>query len=88
MSVDFTHIVLGDVLTMLTIVGTILVGAYSLLQRLSLVDASVAGVKLDVSDIRLELKKQTDILVELAQTRERMNSIEKRLDDLISRPGG
>lgn len=87
MSLDFSHIDLGNLLTMLTVLGSVMTAVYSLLSKLNLVVVSVGGISERMDDMEVELKKQTDILIELAQTRERMNALEKRIDDLASRIG-
>jgi len=86
-SLDFSHIDLGNLLTMLTVLGSVMTAVYSLLSKLNLVVVSVGGISERMDDMEVELKKQTDILIELAQTRERMNALEKRIDDLASRIG-
>ena len=87
MSFDLAHVDLGNLLTMLTIIGTVVTGVYSLLQKLNIVANNVTSIGARMDDMEVELKKQTDILIELAQTRERMNALEKRIDDLATRIG-
>lgn len=87
MTMDLAHVDLGNLLTMLTVLGSVIAGVYSMLQKLNLVAVSVKGIGERMDDMEVELKKQTDILIELAQTRERMNALEKRIDDLASRLG-
>jgi len=82
---DFTHIDIGNLLTMLTVVGTVLAGVFRLLGRIDNVSTGVEAINKRIGEMETELKKQTDILIELAQTRERMNALEKRIDDLSSR---
>jgi len=85
MSIEFSHIDLGNILTMLTVFGSVLAGVYSLLNRLSRVSVSIQTIDRRIDDMETELKKQTDILIELAQTRERLNSSDKRMDELSKR---
>jgi Na+-transporting methylmalonyl-CoA/oxaloacetate decarboxylase gamma subunit len=85
MSLDFSHVDLGNLLTMLTVLGSVMTAVYSLLSKLNLVVSSVSSIGERMDDMEIELKKQTDILIELAQTRERMNALEKRIDDLAAR---
>jgi hypothetical protein len=82
---DFTHIDVGNLLTMLTVIGTVVAGVFRLLGRIDNVGTSVESINKRIGEMETELKKQTDILIELAQTRERMNALEKRIDDLSSR---
>ena len=82
---DFTHIDIGNLLTMLTVIGTVLAGVFRLLGRIDNVSTGVDSINKRIGEMETELKKQTDILIELAQTRERMNALEKRIDDLSSR---
>jgi hypothetical protein len=84
-NLDFSHIDLGNLLTMLTVLGSVMTAVYSLLSKLNLVVNSVNSIGDRMDDMEVELKKQTDILIELAQTRERMNALEKRIDDIASR---
>lgn len=81
----FEHIDLGNVLTMVTILGAVFAAVFRLLKKLDGVDAGVKGIDRRMSEVEVELKKQTDILIELAQTRERMNSLEKRNEELSRR---
>ena len=85
MNLDFSHVDLGNLLTMLTVLGSVMTAVYSLLSKLNLVVVSVNDIGERMDEMEVELKKQTDILIELAQTRERMNALEKRIDDLASR---
>ena len=87
MSFDLAHVDLGNLLTMLTIIGTVVTGVYSILQKLNIVANNVTSIGARMDHMEVELKKQTDILIELAQTRERMNALEKRIDDLATRIG-
>lgn len=82
---NFGNIDLGNLLTMLTVVGTVLAGVFRLLGRIDNVSTGVESINKRIGEMETELKKQTDILIELAQTRERMNALEKRIDDLSSR---
>jgi hypothetical protein len=82
---DFTHIDVGNLLTMLTVIGTVVAGVFRLLGRIDNVSTGVESINKRIGEMETELKKQTDILIELAQTRERMNALEKRIDDLSSR---
>ena len=82
---DFTPIDIGNLLTMLTVIGTVLAGVFRLLGRIDNVSTGVDSINKRIGEMETELKKQTDILIELAQTRERMNALEKRIDDLSSR---
>lgn len=84
---DFVHFDIGNVLTILTLGGTVIAAAFRLLGRIDSVGTSVEGINRRIGEMETELKKQTDILIELAQTRERMNSLEKRLDDISARVG-
>lgn len=84
---DFIHFDIGNVLTILTLGGTVIAAAFRLLGRIDSVGTSVEGINRRIGEMETELKKQTDILIELAQTRERMNSLEKRLDDISARVG-
>ena len=81
----FDHIDLGNLLTMMTIVGAVVAAVYRLLGKLEGVATDVKGISRRISDVEAELKKQTDILVELAQTKERINSLEKRNEELSRR---
>jgi BMFP domain-containing protein YqiC len=85
MSLSFEHIDLGNLLTMLTVLGSVLAAVYQLLSKINGVADGVNGIDRRMTDVEKELKKQTDILIELAQTRERMNALEKRIDDLSAR---
>lgn len=85
MSVDFSHIDLGNLITILTVLVSVVSAVYSLLARLNLVVNSVSTISARMDDMETELKKQTDILIELAQTRERMNGLERRIEELSSR---
>jgi len=87
MSLSFEHIDLGNLLTMLTVLGSVLAAVFQLLGKINGVADGVSGIDRRMTDVEKELKKQTDILIELAQTRERMNALEKRIDDLASRMG-
>ena len=82
---DFTHIDIGNLLTMLTVVGTVMAGVFRVLSQIGNVSTGVEAINKRIGEMETELKKQTDILIELAQTRERMNALEKRIDDLSSR---
>ena len=82
---NFGNIDLGNLLTMLTVVGTVLAGVFRLLGRIDNVSTGVESIKKRIGEMETELKKQRDILIELAQARERMNALEKRIDDLSSR---
>lgn len=82
---DFIHFDIGNVLTILTLGGTVIAAAFRLLGRIDSVGTSVEGINRRIGEMETELKKQTDILIELAQTRERMNALEKRIDDLSTR---
>ena len=82
---EFSHFDIGNVLTMLTVVGTVVAAAFRLLGRIDNVSTNVESINRRIGEMETELKKQTDILIELAQTRERMNALEKRIDDLSSR---
>ena len=84
---EFVHFDIGNVLTILTIGGTVLAAAFRLLGRIDNVGNSVESINKRIGEMETELKKQTDILIELAQTRERMNALEKRIDDLSTRVG-
>ena len=84
---DFVHFDIGNVLTIVTLVGTVLAAAFRLLGRIDSVGTSVDSINKRIGEMETELKKQTDILIELAQTRERMNALEKRIDDLSTRVG-
>jgi hypothetical protein len=84
---SFEHIDLGNLLTMLTVLGSVLAAVFQLLSKINGVAAGVSSINERIDDVEVELKKQTDILIELAQTRERMNALEKRIDDLASRFG-
>ena len=81
----FDHIDLGNLLTMMTIVGAVVAAVYRLLGKLDGVATDVKGIGRRMTDVEAELKKQTDILIELAHTRERMNSLEKRNEELSRR---
>ena len=87
MTMSFDHIDLGNLLTMLTVLGSVIAAVYQLLSKINGVAAGVTSINDRIDDVEVELKKQTDILIELAQTRERMNALEKRIDDLASRFG-
>lgn len=87
MNMTFDHIDLGNLLTMLTVLGSVLAAVFQLLAKINGVATGVASINNRIDDVEQELKKQTDILIELAQTRERMNALEKRIDDLASRFG-
>jgi hypothetical protein len=82
---DFTHIDVGNLLTMLTVIGTVMAGVFRLLGQINNVSVGVESINKRIGEMETELKKQTDILIELAQTRERMNALEKRIDDLSTR---
>ena len=82
---DFVHFDIGNVLTILTLGGTVVAAAFRLLGRIDNVGMSVESINKRIGEMETELKKQTDILIELAQTRERMNALEKRIDDIASR---
>ena len=82
---DFAHIDGGNLLTMLTVVGTVVAAVFRLLGRIDNVSTGVDSINKRIGEMETELKKQTDILIELAQTRERMNALEKRIDDLSTR---
>ena len=84
---EFVHFDIGNVLTILTTGGTVLAAAFRLLGRIDNVGNSVESINKRIGEMETELKKQTDILIELAQTRERMNALEKRIDDLTARVG-
>jgi hypothetical protein len=84
---DFAHIDIGNLLTMLTVIGTMVAGVFRLLNRIDNVSTGVESINKRIGEMETELKKQTDILIELAQTRERMNALEKRIDDLSTRVG-
>jgi|688.fasta_scaffold58463_4 hypothetical protein len=83
---EFTDkIDLGNIMTMFTVFGSVIAAGYSLLSRLNGVQHSVEAVGKRLDRVDLELHKQTDILVELAKTRERMNHLDRRIDEVMSR---
>ena len=84
---DFTHVDLGNLLTMGTVIATVIAAVFRLLGKIDTVSHGVENINKRIGEMETELKKQTDILIELAQTRERMNALEKRIDDLSSRVG-
>ena len=79
------HVDLGNVLTMMTIVGAVLAAVYRLLEKIDGVAHDVKGIGRRMADVEDELKQQTQILIEIAQTKERINSLEKRNDELAKR---
>ena len=85
MTGEFIQFILGDLITIATIIGSGIMGVYALLSRLSNVVLAVQSIDKRIDTMEVELKKQTDILIELAQTKERLNSSDKRIDELSKR---
>lgn len=81
---SFFHVDFGNVLTILSLIGTVLAAVYTVLVRLT-------GMEVRLNNLEEESKKQTDILVQLATQRERLNAMDirttaqdKRIDALYA----
>lgn len=92
MEQSFFHLDFGNLLTIASMLGGIAGGVYATYARLDKLDDKVEGSKERITGVEDELKKQTQILIDLATQRERMNALdqrnlalEKRLDDLNTR---
>lgn len=78
MTNDFLKFSIGDLITILSYLGGVIGAVYLLYYRLANIERRLNGV----DD---ELKKQTEILVQLATQRERLNALDKRVDEIFSR---
>lgn len=84
MGIDWT-ITFGNILTIIgffVAAAAMFVNSYYQLQS---VQSGVSNINTRMDKIDEELKKQTDILVNQARQTERINALERRIDDLYDR---
>lgn len=77
-SSSFWHLDLGNLLTIGTFALSAIAAYFSFAARLT-------GIESRLHDVDEEMKRQTQIMVDQAAQGERMNSMDKRLDELAAR---
>lgn len=80
-----TTITLGNLITIGSLLFGLIGAGYSIYFRLNGMQGSLSKIDKRIDGVDDELKKQTEILIELASQRARMNALERRMDEIASR---
>ena len=67
----------------LTVLGGVIAAIYGFGRRVAGIEESAIGLKEDMGEMKLDLKKLGDILTQVAVQKERLDMFDRRLDDVV-----
>lgn len=73
---------LGDLLTVLGFIGTIIAAYYTIKGRISLIEYDVSGIKKTVDHLGTSMAALTSVLTKVAVTENRLDNMDREIGDL------
>lgn len=79
----FLNVTVGDVIALASVIGGVVVVTYHIGNKTRQIEQTAHETKEDISELKEGLKKLVDISVNLARQNERLDMLDRRLDDIV-----
>lgn len=79
----FLSFTVGDAIALTSVIGGVIVVTFHIGSKTRAIESAAKSTQEDISELKEGVKKVVDIMINLARQNERLDMLDRRLDDIV-----